>query len=577
MRVDDVSRQAGAGDSQRRRPVGSQKSKVPSSWSPRRTGPFSPVGLALMRLRRGWNLLVVVGLGILVAVVLICTVPLYDALVSNIQLQRAINTDDPTVRNLQPSIQSAQISTQLRDQSSRIMTSLAGSYLHGFTSPTPVYYTVSGNMLLLKAGSQSFDPADPNTPQLIFEGFDYQAAGPHMHFVSGTMPKDTTTGQTPEVAITQQMAQDLDLKVGDLVQGTEFGNHDRTLTLVVSGIWSPNESDPFWNGATFGRGASGLVEYKLLVTYATFFNQVGSFSGVTMTQNWIYYTKSSAITTGNMGNIATSIDNLRSRLNGDILPLPGVANVGLETNLDSVIGDVQAQESLLALPLYVIVAQIVGLALLFVAAMAGLLIDGQAQEIATLKSRGASGAQLLTMFTSQGVLLGLLAAMAGPFLAALLGVALIRWFIPASVIQGAGVGANYLSQIASPGAVVVPAAVGGLLGAAVVGLSAWQSSRLDVLAFRREQGRSTRVPFWKRYYLDVLLAVLCLAGYLELSQFGGASTREELGGSTSPLLLLAPALLLLAGALLVLRLFPYGAALGSLLSAQRPGLTPLLA
>src|SRR5262249_46844073 len=111
-----------------------------------------------------------------------------------------------------------------------------------------------------------------------------------------------------------------------------------------------------------------------------------------------------------------------------------------------------------------------------------------------------------------------------------------------------------------------------------VSFSALQSARLDVLAFRREQGRASRQPLWRRYYLDLLLVVLCVVGYLELGQFGGVGTRVELGSqATSPLLLITPALLLLAGALLVLRIFPLGAGLGARLAARRRGMTPLLA
>ena len=576
MRV-DVTRQAGTESIQRRRGAGSRKPEAPKAWRMKRASIFSSLRLAILRLTRSWALLLAVGVGILVAVVLICTVPLYDTLVANIQLQRAINTGDPTVRNIQPSINSSRITPQIRGQSSAIVNGLANQYLRDFTSSTPVYYTVSDNMLMLKAGTHSFNPADVQTPNLIFEAFDYGVAGPHMHFVSGAAPSPVGAGQTPQVAVTEQMAQDLGLKVGDPIEGTEFGDHSQTISLRVSGIWTQDESDPFWNGATFARASSGAVDYKLLVTFDSFFNQIGAFSSVGMQQNWIYYTHPSAISTGNMNSIATSIANLRSRLNGDILSLPGVTSVGLETNLDSVIGDIQSQEALLSLPLYVIVAQIVGLALLFVATMAGLLIEGQTQEISTLKSRRASATQLLATFTTQCLLLGLLAAIAGPFLAAILGMALIHWFIPASTLNGAGVSSQYFGQIASPGTVIFPAIVGALLGAGAVTYSAFQSSRLDVLAFRREQGRSTRVPFWKRYYLDIVLVVLCLAGYLELNQFGGASVREQLAGGTSPLLLLAPALLLLAGALLVLRLFPYGAALCSRLAARSNGLTPLLA
>src|SRR5215472_1086946 len=65
--------------------------RTPGVPGPRRgqpAGPFSAVRLAFMRLTRGWELLLAVGVGILVAVILICTVPLYNSLVANIQLER---------------------------------------------------------------------------------------------------------------------------------------------------------------------------------------------------------------------------------------------------------------------------------------------------------------------------------------------------------------------------------------------------------------------------------------------------------------------------------------------------------
>ncbi len=109
-------------------------------------------------------------------------------------------------------------------------------------------------------------------------------------------------------------------------------------------------------------------------------------------------------------------------------------------------------------------------------------------------------------------------------------------------------------------------------------VAAQRAARLDVLAFRREQGRSTRQPFWRRYYLDVVLAVICALGYLELRQFGGVQTRQTLGQTTSsPLLLGAPALLLLAGALLLLRVFPLAAEAGARVAARGRGATGVLA
>ncbi len=110
-----------------------------------------------------------------------------------------------------------------------------------------------------------------------------------------------------------------------------------------------------------------------------------------MTQNWIYYADVNKITTSNMDAIVNGVISFRTYLTADIQGNTGVANVVTLGGLDQIIQSVEQQLSLIALPLYVIAAQIVGLALLFVAAMAGLLIEYQSQEIATLKSRGTSG------------------------------------------------------------------------------------------------------------------------------------------------------------------------------------------
>src|SRR5262249_6287130 len=132
-------------------------------------------------------------------------------------------------------------------------------------------------------------------------------------------------------------------------------------------------------------------------------------------------------------------------------------------------------------------------------------------------------------------------------------------------------------QLAQPSDAIVPAVAGAVLGAATVAFAAFQWARLEVLAFRREQARPAQVPLWRRYHLDVALAVICMLGYVELGQFGGTWTRLALNGGTSPLWLLAPALLLLAGALFVLRLIPLAASVGARLAARRTGLTTLLA
>ncbi len=185
---------------------------------------------------------------------------------------------------------------------------------------------------------------------------------------------------------------------------------------------------------------------------------------------------------------------------------------------------------------------------------------------------------MLGIFSTQSALLGLLAVIAGPFLAVALALALIRYFLPGAIVSGTAAGASYITNIASPQLVILPAIIGGVLGVAVVTFSAWQAARLDVLAFRREMARPSQkavlAPRLPRCGAGAALPV----GYLELGQFGGTQTRLDLGSqANSPLLLITPALLLLSGGLLLLRLFPLAAGLGARIASRGRGIVSMLA
>ena len=180
--------------------------------------------------------------------------------------------------------------------------------------------------------------------------------------------------------------------------------------------------------------------------------------------------------------------------------------------------------------------------------------------------------------------MAILAAIIGPLIAAGLSVAVVRFFVPdaASIVQRQSLTSPQIAaQIVSPQLVLKPAAAGALLGLLALVVAAWIAGRRDVLALRREAGRQLRAPFWQRYYLDIALAVLAIAGYLELGEFGGLNIRQQLGQSTTPgadpLQLVAPSLLLVAGALLALRLFPLATWLGSWLARRARGATSMLA
>ncbi|HKT40177.1 MAG TPA: hypothetical protein VJR48_17530, partial [Ktedonobacterales bacterium] len=149
MRLDEASRSGQQTESPSALPPG-------VAWRTRRAGFFSAARLALLRAAHTRWLLLVVALGILVADVLICTVPLYNTLVSDVQLQNTLASADSLQRNMQISIRSDTISQQLNQQLDLSVQNEAKGYLTPFSTPHPTEYLSSGLMNLKQAGSHQF-------------------------------------------------------------------------------------------------------------------------------------------------------------------------------------------------------------------------------------------------------------------------------------------------------------------------------------------------------------------------------------------------------------------------------------
>ena len=554
-------------------------------------GPGASIRLTLWRLGRSWRLLLAVGLGNLIAVVLICSVPLYSSLVSNVQLQRQLSQQMPADLNIETQTTLAPISSDSAGQALDATESLANRYVKTF-APTSTWYFQMDTFLPPVAfnGTRLPSTAYPLPPNPVLDPyvFDVQKALPHMNILAGRLPEFTPAGQMPEIMVTSKLG----LKPGDTVS---IGYH--ALTMKVVGVWYPkNLSDPFWNGAgsIFSSFAPPCytgcspIPFPILFDQTTFFKTFGPGKGLpllSMSVHYIVFTSLGKITAATTPEVINAITSYRSSLNGTLYSISGVGSIGVQTQLDTILLGIEQQFNVLAQPLYIIVAQVVGLTLLFIVIMATLLIEAQAADIATLKSRGASIVQLLLNYSLQGLIVAALAALAGPFLAAGLSLAIVRFFVPAasSPLVRQAISGTTLAELVSPQLVAKPALAAAALGLAALVLAAWLASRRDVLAFRREAGRATSgPPFWQRTYLDLGLVVLCAAGYLELGEFGGLNVRQQLGQSSSsggadPFQLVAPALLLVAGALVALRLFPLATRAGSWLAGRMRGATAMLA
>lgn len=211
---------------------------------------------------------------------------------------------------------------------------------------------------------------------------------------------------------------------------------------------------------------------------------------------------------------------------------------------------------------------ILGLALFTVNLLSTMLVERQAATLAMLRSRGATRRHILGTFVAQGLGLSLLALLVAPVLAWLLVATLTRLLIAPLDFPALSSLTNdplhALSQISWYALVTV------LVAWLTLILAVRRATRFDIVTLRQEASRSTRKPFWKRLYLDVLLVILVGLGYafyLYLNSLP-AQVHESMHFIAAPLAYAAAPAVLVALALICLRLFPLCLRLGLKLAAS---------
>lgn len=217
-------------------------------------------------------------------------------------------------------------------------------------------------------------------------------------------------------------------------------------------------------------------------------------------------------------------------------------------------------------PLLVVLAQVGAIALYAVFLFGVTAAERSSEEVALLRSRGASLVQVVGVELLGALWTALPAFLAGPLLATL-AVSLLGLtpFVPT----------DGLLPARPQGEAFVLSAGGAAVGAAAavvpVALVARRAARE-----RRGPARA-QPPAFQRYYLDVALAIVTAVFVWELENEGSLFVAKGDGPvTTDPFTLLAPALAVVAAGLLSLRIYPWATRLARGILGWRPTLAVAL-
>ncbi len=567
--------------------------------------------LMAWRWRQQWLLLLVTGLGTLAAMTLICSLPLFSSVMVTAGLRASLRAspDNPKIE--------AQMS--LAGLSSATINSATGQLSALFQHDLSSYVNTSGNL-----SSQIEVPGwvmANTTNQVKLHMAAMSEAAHHLQMIQGQLPADTGSSTVLDVALTASAAKYMQVSVGStfsllgvaqtLVSSdqTEPQIYPQTLPLRVVGIFQTLPDDSYWHGLTFQEPAppphSNPVPFYLLTSTTPFLQWLDRLSqsygvkGLSLAPSSTCFLTYSLVPTHINGARLDDLVNRIQQFQADVTGLgqtsrssydfaistfpyiTGVSISGATLHNPSgtdLLDNFQSEVLLAQATMLILTLQIAGLILFFISMLALTQVERQLPVLALLRSRGASGFQILATLSIQSLVLCLLAGCLAPFLAQILVMFSVPLLLPASTRDALAVLPGTFSALLAQNGLYALAALLVVLGTQCSAFIA--ALRGNVLALRREAARSTRRPLWLRLRLDLVLAVLALASYgfsLYTQETGQLLSTQSQQLILTPLGLLAPLLLILACMLFFLRLFPLLLQMLSLVIARRRGVASLLA
>lgn len=515
-------------------------------------GLLAPVRVVLQRSLADWLIVVATWLVVVCATTLVALGVLYGDAVAQTGLRQALADEPATATSIVVEMRAA------ADEVEAVEEAIEGQVARALA-------WTGGELIGVERSDSYALPTDPaaeeDVTNLAVFGA-YAAIEEHAELVDGGWPE--AAADPMQVALSASAADALGLAVGDTLELASQRSEDRAVPVAVAGIWRPMRvDDPYW--AADPLELNGFTEASGFRTHGPFVAARDDLLARTLERSVAVEMRA-----------LPDFDRLRvddvARMRADTAAIERRVGEALgdraffqvHTELDGILA--ATNRSLLVSRSGVVVmtiqfAVLAGYALLLVA---GLLVDQRRVETALLRSRGAGIGHVVLFSFLEALILVVPAVIAAPWLAR----GVLELLNVAGPLADAGIRID--PQVGE--SAILAAAAAGL--AAVLGLvlPALGAGR-GLAAVRQTISRQGNRTIAQRLGLDLALVLLAGIGLWQLRTYGAPLTESVRGSvGLDPLLVAAPAIGLLAGAILALRIVPLAAELGERLLARRRGL-----
>ena len=525
--------------------------------------------IARKRLTANWQLELVLLLGILLAVALLASSVVFSDLLAEAALRRTLQEATPEQANIwvrvfndldDPDVQgrASRYETSVKFVDERVAPRLEGvaaSSIRLFETAT--FYFAGHPQLEL----DDHPTPDQSRPRGKIQHTTALGDPRRTELVDGVWPGEgLSLGGRLEVAVDETGAGLLQLGVGDTLEvlpATGRKVSDSIGVEIVGVFRRISPEGEYWFGLEndFSYRNERWTIVPLFADENALLEHVGrTFPGIHTNTTWIFHLDRKGVSAKQVDEIHRELRIIRADT------AVNLRNGGAAIKLDRLLDQYSEQLLLARIPLFLMVFLVTGILAYYLALVASLTIRSRGAEIAMLRSRGSTTGQIGLLVLVEGVLLAIPAVAVGTLVSPVVAKALGGLFF--NVEAGLGFGVSGGAFLLGLG--------GAALAVTVLTLSTLVASRRGIVEFRQGGARPGTVPFFHRYYLDVLLLLLIGVMWWQTQTRGSFLVRptgaQDLSIDYS--LLLGPVLGLLALGLVVLRLFPI--AVGMLARVMEP-------
>ncbi|MDQ0888973.1 putative ABC transport system permease protein [Paenibacillus sp. V4I9] len=365
----------------------------------------------------------------------------------------------------------------------------------------------------------------------------------HIRLVDGRLPEKEPINGVYEALVVKEALTEL-----GMVLNTVFTIQDEKMKLPVYvkpvGVFDRKDyTDLFWYNIPSSYKNSFLINFDL------FEKEFTAGSKLNLQSSYWYlaldYSKMSLVSTNDFIDAHRTITaHMDKRYETHNMNAPALQTLGAY----------YVKEASLRLMLWSLNVPVMLMLAFYLYMVANLITERQKTEIAVLRSRGASRLQIIFSYVVEGLVLGAIAFLVGPYFGAFLTKLLGASSGFLEFVQRAKLDVELNRDAFLYGLIAVASSLVMTL------IPVFLAMRVTIVGQKQQSARQEKSSFWHKYFIDVMLIGVALYGLnnyktriKELLSLGLKSGDLKV----DPLLFLIPALFILGMGLLILRIYPW--------------------